>query len=176
MTTALLVIDVQKGMFAFLDFKPHDGPGLLDAIAGLLARARAAGAPVVFVKHNEPGSPLELGMPLHDIADEIAPLAGEPVITKSCCGAFHETNLKQTLAGLGVTSLVICGMQTEFCVNTAVRTAREHGFAVQVAQAAHTTFDNPTLKAPQIIAHHECIWPSQFGPVVPAAEIGCAPQ
>jgi nicotinamidase-related amidase len=176
MSTALLIIDVQKGMFAFPDIQPFRGAATIEAIAALLAKARAAGAPVVYVKHDEPGSPLALGDSAHEIVEAIAPLPGEPVITKTKCGAFLGTPLKTTLEGLGVRKLVICGLQTDFCVDTAVRTAQEHGFEVTIAAGAHTTFDAPHAKAEAIIAHLEYVWPRQFGPVVPAAEIGFAPQ
>jgi nicotinamidase-related amidase len=175
MTTALVIIDVQKGMFAFPEVQPHQGPRTLQAIAGLLGKARAAGAPVVFVKHEGgEGHPLALGSPLHEVADDIAPLPGEAVITKTRCGACLGTPLKATLDRLGARKLVICGLQSDFCVDTAVRTAQEHGFDVMIAQGAHTTFDTPHAKAEAIIAHLEYLWPRQFGPVVPAAEIAFA--
>jgi nicotinamidase-related amidase len=171
MTTALLIIDVQKGMFAFPDFQPFNAHGTVATIRSLLDRAREAGAPVVFVKHDGPDGPLAIGQPLHEIADEIAPQGTEAVITKTKCGAFNGTLLKETLDRLGASKLVICGLQTDFCVDTAVRTAPEYGFQVIVARGAHTTFDTQTISAEAIIAHHEYIWPRQFGLLLPADAI-----
>jgi nicotinamidase-related amidase len=171
MTTALLIIDTQKGMFGIPDFHPHAARDTLAAIESLLARARQAGAPVVFVKHDGPDGPLALGTPMHEICDEIAPRAGEPVITKTRCGAFDGTPLLAKLRDLGAKTLVVCGLQTDFCVDTAIRTAADHGFEIIVARGAHSTFDSPALKAADIIAHHEHVWARQFAAVVPWAEV-----
>ena len=61
MTGALLVIDVQVNMFAEAP-GPHDGPALLARLGALVARAREAGAPVVFVRNpGEAGDVVETG-------------------------------------------------------------------------------------------------------------------
>ncbi|MGZ6009807.1 MAG: isochorismatase family protein, partial [Rhizomicrobium sp.] len=67
---ALVVIDVQKAMFAFPDFPPYDGEAVVQRIADLIARARDAGTPVYFVQHDggpedllHPGKP---GFPFHE--------------------------------------------------------------------------------------------------------------
>ena len=59
--TALLVIDVQKGMFVE-DEPVYQGAQLLETIGELLAKARAAQVPVIYIQHNGgPGHPLEPG-------------------------------------------------------------------------------------------------------------------
>jgi len=50
MTSALMIVDVQQGMFA-VSPPPHRGEEIVWRIAGLLARARAEGWPVVHVQH-----------------------------------------------------------------------------------------------------------------------------
>ena len=55
MSKALVVIDVQKGMFGSPNFQPHDGEVVVDRIAGLIAKARDAGTPVFFVQHSAEG-------------------------------------------------------------------------------------------------------------------------
>ena len=49
--TALLVIDVQTAMFAE-DEKPHEHERLLGNVRSLIDRARAAGSPVIYVRHE----------------------------------------------------------------------------------------------------------------------------
>ena len=76
--TALLVIDVQNGMFAE-DDAVYQGEGLLATIGDLLAKARAAQTPVIFIQHNgSPGHPLEPGGAGWPIHPAIAPAEGEP--------------------------------------------------------------------------------------------------
>ncbi|HJW40629.1 MAG TPA: isochorismatase family protein, partial [Rhizomicrobium sp.] len=75
MGKALVIIDVQKGMWAFPDFPPHDGDGVLQRIAALIDKARAAGAPVMYVQHNgvdEPNHPFRPGLPGYPFHDAIA--------------------------------------------------------------------------------------------------------
>jgi nicotinamidase-related amidase len=49
---ALLVIDMQKGMFAIPGFVPHDGAAVVQRIGTLIGQARAHGIPVFFVQHD----------------------------------------------------------------------------------------------------------------------------
>jgi isochorismate hydrolase len=75
----------------------------------------------------------------------------------------------------GVSRLVICGLQTEFCVDTTVRQALPLGDSVTLVADAHSTSDG-ALRAEQVIAHHNRTlrWMTSYGPrmeVKPAAEV-----
>lgn len=169
---ALLVIDVQQGMFAFPEYPPHDGEAMVRRIVELIGRARAAGAPVLFVQHaGEAGDPLAPGQPGFVLHPALAPAPSEPVIVKEKCSAFLDTDLDARLKAAGVDGLVICGMQTEFCVDTAVRGAVERRYRVRLAADGHSTFDSPALRAADIVAHHNQTLGSGFAEVRAAAEI-----
>src|SRR3954447_17147578 len=64
----------------------------------------------------------------HDIIDELAPIAGEPVIDKPGKGAFYATGLGELLDRAEITHLVVTGVTTEVCVHTTVREANDRGF------------------------------------------------
>ncbi|HWI60455.1 MAG TPA: cysteine hydrolase family protein [Symbiobacteriaceae bacterium] len=144
--TALLVIDVQPGNVG----KCYQGDEVVERIAGLVAKARAAGVPVVYIQDDDVGPE---GDPAWAIDPRVAPLAGEPVVRKTATDAFHGTNLHEVLQGLGVARLVVAGARTEFCVDSACRRATTLGYNVLLVSDAHTTADSAVLPAIQVIAH-----------------------
>ena len=154
-STALLVIDVQAGVFTIEGFRVHEVAHFLSCVSGLVSSARSAGVPVVYVQHCGPaGSSLERGSAGWELHASIAPVKGELVIQKLESDAFLGTNLQKELEGLGVTDLIVCGMQSEFCVDTTCRRAHGLGYRVTLVEDGHTTGDTDTLSAQQIIAHH----------------------
>jgi nicotinamidase-related amidase len=167
---ALVVIDVQQGLFA--SEQPHDGEAVVQRIAGLIARARAAGAPVLFVQHDGgAGDELDRNGEGFAFRRELAPHAGDSVTVKRHCNSFQDTDLDDKLKSAGITDLVICGMQTEYCVDTTVRAAADRGYRLTVACDAHTTFDSGILPAATIIAHTQHIWSGRFAKLKLAGDI-----
>ncbi len=157
MSTALVVIDVQQGMFGE-PLRPYRPDELLARIRGLQDRARAEGVPVLHVQHAAAeGEPLARGTSGFAIHPDVAPRPGEEVVVKDRCDAFLGTGLDARLRALGIGRLVIAGMQTEFCIDTTTRAAFAHGYKVVLAADAHSTFDSSVLTAPEIIAHHNIV-------------------
>lgn len=76
------------------------------------------------------------------------------VVRKRHADYFCKTDLDQRLHKLKVRRLVIAGIETEACVDTACRRACSLGYEVVLAQDAHSTSDEPPLKAEEIIKHH----------------------
>jgi aminoglycoside 6'-N-acetyltransferase len=170
MTTALIVIDVQRGMFG--ERGPHRGDEVLARIAGLLASARAAKVPVIHIQHCGPaGHPLEPGTAGWEHHPAVAPIAGEAVIQKTTSSAFHGTDLHEHLQAIGAHRLVMAGMQTEMCVESTCRGAVALNYRVTMACDAHTTYDTEVLPAAQIVAHHNRTWGRAFATLAHAAEV-----
>ncbi len=120
--------------------------------------ARRAGAPVIVVQHDGgPGHRLAPGGEGWRLRDEIAPLAGEPLVRKASCDAFFETDLVERLAERDVTRLVIGGCMTQFCVDTTCRRAVSVGYDVSLIADGHMTADMGDLTFAQIIAHHNAL-------------------
>ncbi len=152
---ALLVIDVQEGMFTLEGFRVHGVADFLSCVSDLISSARSSGVPVVYMQHcGSADSPLERGTTGCRIHESIAPLPGELVIEKMESDSFLDTDLQEELDSLGVTDLIVCGMQSEFCVDTTCRRAHGLGYRVTLVEDGHTTGDSATLTAEQIIHHH----------------------
>jgi nicotinamidase-related amidase len=91
-------------------------------------------------------------------------------VRKTTPDSFLRTDLESRLRTQGVTDLVICGMHSEFCVDTTARRALALGFPVVLVADGHTSAGNAALTAPQVIAHHNATLTniSSFGPRVRA--------
>jgi nicotinamidase-related amidase len=136
-TDVLLIIDVQRALLR--ELPPARRAELLGTLVPLLNRARSTGLPVVFVRHD--GSPAELipGTPEWEIASELAPRAGEPIVEKRIGDAFAQTALADVLAALDADHLIVTGMQTDFCVNATIGGATERGYRVTLVADGHAT-------------------------------------
>jgi nicotinamidase-related amidase len=169
--TALLVIDVQVGNFG--ESAPvYGGSDLLLKIGSLIARARAAEVPVVYIQHCGPEGAIDQpGTPGWEIHPAIAPIEGDAVIQKRHPDAFQDTGLQRELESRGIERLVITGIQTEYCVDTTCRRAYSLGYSVILVKDAHSTWDTDHLTAPQIIAHHNNVLGGWFVELKEAGEI-----
>ena len=112
----------------------------LDQAARLLARARAVGAPVIHIAHDAgPGSPYDVNAEIGQIADIVAPRAGEPVIVKRFPSSFEQTDLGERLEKLGAKNLILAGFMTHVCVNSTARAAFNRGYRATVVGGATAT-------------------------------------
>jgi len=157
--TAVLVIDVQTGLFCTKP-PPVEANAVLARIIAVTAKARRAGAPVVFIQHDgEPDGedvvPFTEGWKLHP---EIEVHPGELVIRKTTCDAFYGTSLEAELRSRSITTLVLMGYATDFCVDATLRSAASKDFGILVVADAHTTSDNPILTAEKVRQQYNWAW------------------
>jgi nicotinamidase-related amidase len=135
----LLIIDIQNDYFPG-GAMPLVGPENAAAMASaVLERFRRDGEPVVHVQHiwdEQDATFMRPGTAGVEIHPSVAPIAGEPVISKAYPNSFRETTLGQTLTSLGVDELVVAGMMTSMCVDASVRAANDLGYRVTVVADA----------------------------------------
>ena len=153
--TVLLTIDVQRG---FDQFKGRNNPGAEANVAALHEAWRKAGRPLVHVRHDsvEPRSVFRPGQPGNPFKPEAEPLRGEPVVRKSVHSAFIGTDLEGRLRQMGARTLVVCGIQTNYCVATTARMAGNLGYRTYVVGDACATFPQALLDGstvPAQVAH-----------------------
>lgn len=175
MTTALLIIDVQQALCSG-EYEAFESKRVIDRINLVSRKARAAGAPVIVIQHESQGGPLDYGTDGWKLAEGLEALPTDKYIRKQATDSFHQTELQPVLQAQGVKSLVICGLQSEFCVDTTTRRALALGYPVVLVADGHTTMDNSVLSAAQISAHHNETLANitSFGPrvkAVPASEV-----
>jgi nicotinamidase-related amidase len=167
MKNALLIIDVQQGLFDETP-APAEADAVIERINALAARARASDVPVILVQHEVAGTQLQHDSPGWQLDSRLQATQADHRIRKTTPDSFLRTGLDEVLAFSGVEQLVICGYATEFCVDTTTRSAAAHGYAVILAADAHTTQDKAHASAAQIRTHHNATLPdiSSFGPVI----------
>ena len=150
MSRALVVIDVQKSFQQRPNWAAVSDPAIVKQVDRLVSAAREAGDLVIWILHSEPetGNVFDPALGHVQLMDGLAPLDGEPIITKTSINAFTTTNLQQTLTSRGIRELVICGIQTEQCCETTTRLASDLGYDVTFVTDATATFPIAHRDAP----------------------------
>lgn len=141
---ALIVIDVQKGLFE-RSTPMYQAEQVLKNINLTIDRARQAGVPVIFIQHANENTLIE-GSDAWQLHPEIRPLESETLIHKRHGNAFIETDLKAVLAAAGIKTLVINGLVTHGCVRATTLGALEEGFRVILVEDGHSSFSKDAPK------------------------------
>jgi nicotinamidase-related amidase len=173
MPTALLIIDVQQVLSSGKN-AAYDVDGVINRINSVSRKARTAGALVVVVQHETSEGDMDYGADSWKLAPTLETHGSDVYLRKTATDSFHHTVLHQLLEARGITNLVICGLQSEFCVDTTTRRAMALGYPVTLVSDGHSTVDNGILSAAQISAHHNKTLSSieSFGPRTTAVSSG----
>ena len=131
--TALVLIDIQMFYFEDGQMPLHNTEKASKKAGQLLEAFRSEGLEVIHVRHD-----IEKNAGIHP---DVAPIAGEKVITKKKANSFAGTNLASYLEKKGMKHLVIAGMMTHMCVEATARAASDMGHHVLVASDACATRD-----------------------------------
>lgn len=169
---ALLVIDVQRGLCEGR-WAMHDTDRVIERINALTRACRAVQVPVIFVQHDE-AEGLVAGSDPWQLAVGLEVEPGDLRLQKQASDAFHRTELHTLLQDRGVTELIVCGMQSDFCVDSTVRRALGLGYAVTLVADAHTTMGDGELSAEQIIGHRNRTLPQLGSYGVPVVALDAA--
>jgi len=144
-TTALLLIDVQKGVDVLEHWGGPTGrrnnPDAEIAMQELLSSFRTHGRQVAFTRHDsrEAGSPLKFSLATGEQKAGFEPAAAEIVVEKDVNSGFVGTPLEVELRRAGIQRLVIVGFFTNMCVETTTRMAGNLGFDTYLVHDACAT-------------------------------------
>ncbi|WP_449284798.1 cysteine hydrolase family protein [Marinobacter sp. PE14] len=137
--SALIMIDCQNTYREGI-MKLEGVENALEEGKKLLERARARGIPIFHIRHDSgPGSPYDINDHIGAIADIVAPIEGEPVITKNFPNSFVQTDLDEQLKAKGVKNIILAGFMTHMCVNSTAHGGFNLGYAPTVAASATAT-------------------------------------
>lgn len=153
MADALIVIDMQRGVFATERF---DAANLVVRLNRLARGIRGRGGRVIWVQHRD--EEFVTGSEAWQLLPELEARAEDARVEKTACDGFFDTPLMRMLGDLAPERAIFAGCATDFCVDTTVRTATTAGLPVWVPSDGHTTADRPHAKAQTIIAHHNYVW------------------
>jgi nicotinamidase-related amidase len=169
MKTALLVIDVQQAM---IDEHPARMDAFMLNLKLLIDTAHNNNTEVIYVRHDGgEGDVLAFCTTGWQLERSLTPRPDERVFDKRFGSAFRQTGLQDYLAGQGISRLVICGMQTEYCIDTSVKVAFEHGHEVIIPAGSTTTYANPFLSGEKLVDYYErMIWHEPLARVVDMEE------
>jgi nicotinamidase-related amidase len=175
MTTALLIIDIQQALCSG-KYAAFEVDRVIDRINFVSRKARIVGAHIVVIQHETQGGLLDHGTQGWQIAKGLGVQASDIRIRKTATDSFHNTQLASVLQTNHVSKLLICGLQSEFCVDTTTRRALALGYPVTLISDGHSTMNNSALTAAQVSAHHNETLANitSFGPRVtatPAAQV-----
>lgn len=148
-TTALLVVDLQKGILQ-IPLAPHSADDVVAKAGKVVERFHAIGAPVIFStvswssdfrdalqpSVDRPIQGPAPGPDWADLADALGAAGTDIRITKRQWGAFYGTEFDLQLRRRGVRTLAIAGVATNLGVESTVRSAWEHGYEVVVIEDA----------------------------------------
>ncbi len=150
---ALVIIDAQN------EYVSGKLPlnGIAAAIAEtsrLLAKARAAGTPVIHIVHLSPAGRPAFARGSHgaEIVPELTPLPSEAVVEKALPNSFAGTALHERFAATGRKSLILAGFMTHMCVSSTARAALDLGIPTTIVANATATRDLPSLAGGVITA------------------------
>lgn len=83
---------------------------------------------------NDPYS--RIGTKEIEVLDEIAPQEGDLLFTKTTASAFSSTPIDDELKSRGIEMLAICGVSTNYCVESTLRDAADLGYDVALIEDA----------------------------------------
>jgi nicotinamidase-related amidase len=144
-TTALVLIDLQKGILA-RSVAPHPAAAVYERSMRLAQRCRASGALVVRVRVSFSADLADaLRLPVDEPTDYAAlprdwdefpepPPASDLIITKHQWGAFYGTELDLQLRRRGIRCVILGGISTNIGVESTARSAAEHGYELVIAE------------------------------------------
>lgn len=165
----LLVVDTQSlittaDLYQFELFEHN--------VKKLLASARENSVEVIFVRHDDGvGAELTRGTEGFEIYEGFAPKQGEVIFDKNVNSPFKESGLLEYLRKKNEQTVIVVGLQTDYCIDATIKCGFEHGFKMIVPEYANSTFDNNYMSAEDSYKYYnEFIWNGRYATCISVDE------
>ncbi|MBE0636708.1 cysteine hydrolase [Candidatus Bipolaricaulota bacterium] len=151
--TALLVIDMQANLLAFGGSRLQTvyGQPILERVESVVDLVRDAGLPMIYAKFVN--GDLQTNADHFHFCESIAPAGSDTVIARTDPDVFADPALHDLLQEEGITQLLICGLYSTCCVNTAVLRGAELGYSIVVIKDGHGDYQANRSAAIEAQAH-----------------------
>ena len=161
----LLVVDTQK---AITNEKLYEFDLFKKRVNELINKARSNGIEVIFVRHDDGvGCELSKGNEGFEICEGFRPKEDELIFDKTVNSSFRDTGLLSYLKEKAEDTVIIVGLQTDYCIDATVKAGFEHGFKMIVPENTNTTLDNQYMKAEETYKYYnEFIWNKRYAECV----------
>jgi nicotinamidase-related amidase len=148
-STALVLLDLQKGILGIAAGGPHSAAEVVASGGALAKRFRALKATIVLVRiawsadggdvprqpvDRQPPLPAKLPADWLEFPAELAVADSDILIFKRQWGAFYGTDLDLQLRRRGIKTIVLGGISTNIGVESTARAAWEHNYALVLAE------------------------------------------
>lgn len=133
-------------------------------IKKLISFCRKEEIEVIYIRHDD-GIETELtkGKPGFEIYSEFSPKPHEKVIDKAYNSAFKNTELLNYLRSNEEDTLIIAGLQTDYCIDASVKCAFDYGFKVIIPDHCHSTVDNKFMTSEESYHYyHHYMWDNRY--------------
>ena len=157
----LLVVDTQKaitnsGLYQFEVFETK--------VKELIHKARQNDIEVICVRHDDGvGNELTKGNEGFEIYEGFQPMDDEVIFDKNVNSSFKDTGLLEYLRKKEENTIVIVGLQTDYCIDATIKAGFEHGFKMIVPANTNSTLDNKYMSAEQTYTYYnEFMWNRRY--------------
>jgi nicotinamidase-related amidase len=159
---ALLLIDIQDSFKTGTRWQRRSSTAFEGNVTALLDQFREAGLPRFFILHNDTDPGFRPGDPEVRLMSFLDRREDEPLLYKNTRNSFTSTDLQKRLTALGITRLVITGIQTEQCCETTTRVAADLGFDVDFVTEATLTFPIANRETGEELATEDILHRTEF--------------
>lgn len=175
--SALLVVDAQDSFKLGPRWPRRSNPHFERNVAALIRAWREASLPLFFILHTDEDPGFRRDSPELRLMDFIDRRDDEPLLVKNTRNSFTSTDLQQRLEAIGVTRVVVTGIQTEQCAETTTRVAADLGYDVDFVTEATLTFPivnkstGEELSCDEIIHRTEFVLRDRFARIATVQEL-----